>query len=129
MKKESVIITALSRFFKFIGIKFSESLFGSIICGTGKKRKSGMFSYLASKFKLKHRISVPFKRAVARAVDRSALLGRLKGITSRIPDLQIKNIGVASFAFGLSIVITYFVRRFALGLTDADFFELYFGSL
>ncbi len=129
MKKESVIISSIAGFFRFIGAKFSESFFGSVICGSGRKRKDGVFSYLASRFKLKQRITVPFKRAVARAADRSFFLKKLNSVTAHFPDLQVKNIGSASFAFGLSIVISYLVRRFALGRTDADFFELYFGVI
>lgn len=125
--KKSLIVSALIRFSDFISEQFSESFFGYLLCGNYRRESGSITELISERLRLKQRISIPFKRFMAKAFEKSFILGKLNRLLHQIPDLQIKAVGAFTFSFGLYISISYLIRRFAMNLPEAVFSELYLG--
>ncbi len=110
-KKKSGIFSCLTRFSEFIYSKIPESLTARLLISK-KKSKDGLFSKLLSKLKFSKRVSVPIKRYFAKSFDNSFILGHLKNLISKIPQIQVKCIGLFYFAFGLSSAIIELIKMY-----------------
>ncbi len=125
--RNSLIVSLLIRFSEFLSTAFSQSFFGHLLCGNYRRERGSLWKRISEALRLKQRVSIPFKRFTAKAVDHSFLLGKINGLLRQAPDLHIKNIGAFFFAFGLYVSVSYLIRRFALNLPGASFRELYLG--
>ena len=129
LASKSAILSALVRFSDFLRVKISESFTARLLAGNERHSGSGLFSLLGERLGFRRRVSIPFKRFMAKHVEGSVLLSRLKaGITS-LPNLKLNCIGIFYFAVGLSCSVFYLVQRFALGHLSTPLSELAYGVL
>lgn len=114
---KSLILSALVRFSDFLRYQVSESFIGHLLAEDRRHGEEGLFRHLIQAIGLRRRISIPFKRFMARHMDRSTLLTRVNGWISRLPDLKLSCVGIFYFSVGLSYSIAYLLQRFALNQT------------
>ncbi len=105
---------ALTRFSLFFYRALSESLIGRLLGGYRPHGEGSALSRAGSHLKFRHRVSVPFKRFMARGIDRSLLLFRLRRGIRNLLDLPLKALGAFYFAFGAYLSISYLIRHYAL---------------
>ncbi len=108
-KKKSSIFSCLTRFSEFIYSMVPNSLSARIFVGK-KKPKNGLFSKISSKLNFKKRVSLPVKRRFAKNFDNSFIISNLKEVISKIPNLQLKCIGLFYFSFGLYSTVVNLVK-------------------
>lgn len=106
----SAVISALDRFSAYFYKKLPESFVANLFTKKHFGQKNGLFSKLFDKIGFKRRISIPFKRFLAKNTDNSFILSGFKRIIKLIPLIQIKCIGLFYFAFGLSAALTYLLQ-------------------
>ena len=107
---KSALISALDRFSSYFYKKLPESFVANLFTKKHLTKKDGLFSILFDKISFKKRISIPFKRFLAKNTDNSLILSGFKRIIKIIPLIQIKCVGLFYFAFGLSAALTYLLQ-------------------
>ncbi len=122
-----LIISTLVSLSEYLYNKFKESFFYSLFCKQFKDRGIGLSEHACERIKLKQKVTVPFKRAVASASEKSFILSKLRELSVNIPSLQIKSVGGALFSFGLFTSIIYLFKVFAFDLVTTDPHHLYLG--
>lgn len=118
--KKSFFLGKLNTFSEFLYKKLPDSMIGSLLSGKIKTNKNGLFSFLKEKIRFKERISLPLKRAVAKAFDRSYILNKVDLIIKRLPYMHLKCIGIALFSFGLYTAADFLIKRNMLGQAELD---------
>jgi len=126
---KSMILSALVRFSDFLRGKIAESFIGHLLAGNERHGGNGLFRYLGQKLGFRRRISIPFKRFMAKHIEKSALLTWITGRIAALPDLKLNCIGIFYFAIGLYSSISYLIQRFALNRTATPQSQLIYGLI
>lgn len=126
---KSLILSALVRFSDFLRDQVAESFIGHLLAGNERHGTDGLFHYLGQKIGFRRRISIPFKRFMAKHSERSTLLTWITERIALLPDLKLNCIGIFYFAIGLYTSVSYLVQRFALNHLDTPTSELVGGLI
>ncbi len=129
LASRSLILSALVTLSRFLREKFAESFIGHLLVGNHRNTGSGLFSYLGEKIGIRRRISIPFKRFMAKSFEKSTLLNQAKTGIAQLPNLQLRCIGILYFATGLYLSISFLIQRFALTIISTPASVLFYGII
>lgn len=86
-------------------------------------------AHLGEKLKFRQKITVPFKRFNAMAIENSLILKKLGEAIKLIPDLQFKYVGIFVFAFGLYTSVSCLIKNFGTTIAGHSMNTLYLGVI
>ena len=84
-QSKSFILNKLNGFSELFFKKVKSSFIYTLLTGSGKNTSGGFFAFLRNRAKLSKRIFIPFKRACAKAFDKSIILNKIKEFISYLP--------------------------------------------
>ncbi len=125
--RKSVILSLLLRFSDYLRTKFSESFFGFLLCGSYQHENESVTEFFSRKLRLKQRVSVPFKRFMAKTTEKSLIIRKINLLLKKALDIHLRSLGTCLFSFGLFVSIAYLLKKYAFFLSDTSFFDLYLG--
>ena len=120
----SVIISALGKLSSWIIRKLEGGLFGNIF--SSYRRENNALSQSALVTRTKHldlsgRLFMPAKRAIAHAIETSAVLGWIRDRLNHMMSASMKAYGIFTFSFTLYSTLIYLFRVFYFGAEDIDY--------
>ena len=125
--KRSVIFSLLLRFSDCLRKKFAESFFGYLLCGSYRHENESVSEFVSRKLRFKQRAYIPFKRFMAKNVEKSFIIRKIDTNLKKVPNTYLKTLGTFIFSFGLFVSISFLVKKFAFSLSDTNIFQLYLG--
>ncbi len=128
LASRSLLLSALIRFSDFLRRNIAESFVGHLLGGDRRHTGDGILHYFSDKLGLRRRITVPFKRFMARHAENSLLLQQVRRLADVLPDLSLKCIGIFYFAIGLFQSVFFLIQRFALNRPVTSERELWLGA-
>jgi putative inorganic carbon (HCO3(-)) transporter len=125
----SAILTALDRFSKAVYNAASRSAVGGFLTSyDGDAPAFSLFSWVCEKLGLVRGISIPVKRAIGGACERSLVMRAVRKIVRLGLHISVQVYGIGLFSAGMYTAIMYLITRFALGNADADILSLFIGT-
>lgn len=125
----SVILSALDRFSQSVYSAAKRSLIGGFLTGyQADLPKRSLLALFGEKLGLQRKISIPLKRAIGGACERSIIIHAVKRLVRLCLNIAMQVYGIGLFSAGMYSCIVYLVTRFALGNADADIINLLIGA-
>ncbi|MBE6636598.1 MAG: hypothetical protein E7618_02205 [Ruminococcaceae bacterium] len=125
----SLILSTLARASEYFYDKLPESAVGHLLTGGHHPDGDRLLAKANEKIAFRRRLSIPFKRWMAREFEQSFLLTKLVAFLRSLPLLQLKCLGTFYFAFGLCLSVAYTIERFVLGHTETPLLTILLGLI
>lgn len=125
----SAILTALDRFSDAVYSAATRSAVGGFLTGYDSGApQSSLFSWICEKLGLVRGISIPIKRAIGGACERSLFMRAVRKVVWLCLHTSVQIYGIGLFSAGMYTAIMYLITRFALGNAGADVLSLFIGT-
>ena len=125
----SMILSTLARASEFCYDKLPESAIGHLLTGNHRGNGDRLLEKASDKIAFRRRISIPFKRWMAREFEQSFLLTKLLAFIRRLPLLQLRCLGIFYFAFGLCTSVAFTIERFVLNHAETPLRTIMIGLI